>query len=446
MNLAIDSLVKPAMMHLAYEIYSGVAGDRTVSKSWLIDSTVKYLVDKGRFADPDDATVAAEEFIKFCTGRAWVFSDVGLDNDDEPLYEFTHGTFLEFFAASYLVRRYPTPEELAPFLKPRLVAAEWDVVAQLALQIIDKNVEDGGSRFLALILDGIQNAGGKVPFFAARSLGYICPSYDVLNTLVDHCLRADFPEGADLDPARHEDFASCCDQLLGSQEENYLRVRDRLLQGLVARLDAGDLIAADFLLHCDDGYLAGGVSPERLQDLSLFVDSALSDLVTNDDLLALIPDPVLAARLLERGLITVDQAIEQHGLHPLLIERPSVALRPGAMFVSLAATIVARYDAEGFSGPRWEGRRPLVGEVGRWVVETDCRASPTLVRALIRARTNVGEAGPSVLDHPPTDLPHQRPPAFHRGPEKPSASYLATMVAARETKPGAGPEGEGGAL
>ena len=133
-NLAIDSLVKPAMDHLAYEIYSGVAGDRTVSKSWLIDSTVKYLVDKGRFADPDDATVAAEEFIKFCTGRPG-YSATSVWTDDEPLYEFTHGTFLEFFAASYLVRCLPDAGRAGTVPQAASVAAEWDVVAQLALQI-----------------------------------------------------------------------------------------------------------------------------------------------------------------------------------------------------------------------------------------------------------------------------------------------------------------------
>src|SRR6202012_3907341 len=65
---------------------------------------------------------------------------------------FTHRTFMEYFAAFQLVRRCGTPEELAKTLLPRIAVGEWDVVAQLSVQIVNKTAENGADRFFETVL------------------------------------------------------------------------------------------------------------------------------------------------------------------------------------------------------------------------------------------------------------------------------------------------------
>lgn len=52
---------------------------------------------------PDEAEEEATRFVDSCAGRPWVLTDIG-GGATEPRYGFTHRTFLEYFAAEYLVR------------------------------------------------------------------------------------------------------------------------------------------------------------------------------------------------------------------------------------------------------------------------------------------------------------------------------------------------------
>ena len=104
-----------------------------------------------------NATDAAQEFITFCQNRAWVFSDAGTTADGQRLYAFTHRTFLEYFAAAHLAAIHDTPEQLAAALFPRIARQEWEVVAQLAIQIKSASCDRGEERsYAALLGDGRQ--------------------------------------------------------------------------------------------------------------------------------------------------------------------------------------------------------------------------------------------------------------------------------------------------
>jgi predicted NACHT family NTPase len=126
--------VRPALRDLAWWLFTTGGVESAVTKRQAIERTTQYL-HRRRFGDVDEARAAAEEFIEFCRGRAWVFSDQGTTAAGEPLFGFTHRTFLEFFAAEHLAYRKDTAAELVEQLTPRIVAQEWDVVAQIALQI-----------------------------------------------------------------------------------------------------------------------------------------------------------------------------------------------------------------------------------------------------------------------------------------------------------------------
>lgn len=147
-----DSVVRRILQHLAYWLLTRDTAQTAVTERQLVAETARYLADRSPFVLEDEATEAAAEFVEFCRGRAWVFTDVGTTASGENLYTFTHRTFLEFFAARYLSFAYDTPEQLARALAPRVARDEWPVVAPLAVQIKDQSIDRGAERLLLSLL------------------------------------------------------------------------------------------------------------------------------------------------------------------------------------------------------------------------------------------------------------------------------------------------------
>lgn len=172
-----DRHLRPAMQHLAFWVYSESSLRGGVTEHRLIQRTTDYLLGR-RFDDEDSARQEARRFIEFCRGRAWVFSDTGTTRDGESLFQFTHRTFLEYFAAEYLVRTNPTPDDLATVIAPRIRLQEWDVVNELAVQLQDDNVEGAADKLLKTILGHARERGVVYDSsleFSARTLTYLVP-------------------------------------------------------------------------------------------------------------------------------------------------------------------------------------------------------------------------------------------------------------------------------
>ena len=185
--LPFEAHIRPAMMYLADWIYRDQDLQSGVTESRLVARATEYLAQK-RYEDEDEARHAAQAFIEFCTGRAWVFTDTGTTESGERLYQFTHRTFLEYFAACYLVRTNETPSKLSKVLSPRIVRSEWDVVAQLAFQIQNKNIEGAGDRLLQEVLNQSKKrkrGEWHLLQFAARCLEFLVPSPNVIREVVD---------------------------------------------------------------------------------------------------------------------------------------------------------------------------------------------------------------------------------------------------------------------
>lgn len=180
-SLPFEAHVRPAMMHLAHWIYSNETLQGGVTKAALIDETTCYLCPN-RYEDLDEARQAAIDFIDFCRGRAWVFTDTGTTREGDPFFQFTHRTFLEYFTAAHLVRTNPTPEQLVKVLSPRIAAREWDVVAQLACQIQSKQTEGACNVILEKLLHFSKYkrrsvvSQGNLLSFACRALQFLIPS------------------------------------------------------------------------------------------------------------------------------------------------------------------------------------------------------------------------------------------------------------------------------
>ena len=143
-DLRASKQLEPALRHLAWSIFTRDDVQSAVTERELVTTTAQFLEGRG-FESKDDARDAAEEFVSFCRGRMWVFSDVGTTATEESLYAFTHRTFLEYFAAAQLAYDSDAPELLALTIAPRVADEEWWVVAEPAIQIKDSTSNAGGT-------------------------------------------------------------------------------------------------------------------------------------------------------------------------------------------------------------------------------------------------------------------------------------------------------------
>jgi hypothetical protein len=187
--LEIESHIRPAMQYLAHWIYIDSGLEVGVGSQAIVAKTTEYLVGR-RYDDPADAELEANKFVEFCAGRAWVFTDLGTTPSGEPLYNFTHRTFLEYFTAGHLVRLFPSAERLAQVLLPHIEQREWDVVAQLSFQMLDKNVDGGGAELIEELLTEEMDLGDQRELnrlaFVVRTLEFLVPPPALVRTITHH--------------------------------------------------------------------------------------------------------------------------------------------------------------------------------------------------------------------------------------------------------------------
>ncbi|GIH25170.1 hypothetical protein Aph01nite_34800 [Acrocarpospora phusangensis] len=191
----VDALLR----HLAYWLHTRSDGSPAVSRRALVASTRRFLLGRG-MEDADEALAAAEEIIEFCRGRAWVFSSVGVDRHGADLYAFTHRTFMEYYAAAEIAGRYDSPVTLARRLVPRIARREWDVVAQLAVQIKDRTARKGAERIVAELLRDRRLSDDErenLLTFLCRAPGYTSVPQRQLRTLVGRAIEIALRPGED---------------------------------------------------------------------------------------------------------------------------------------------------------------------------------------------------------------------------------------------------------
>jgi hypothetical protein len=113
--------------------------------------------------------------------------------EGESLYQFTHRTFLEYFTASHLVRISRTPDNLKETLLPKIAKREWDVVAQLAFRIQDKQTEEAGDEMLAALIERSfeveESERWNLLSFAARCLEFMVPNPVIRRKITVACVE-----------------------------------------------------------------------------------------------------------------------------------------------------------------------------------------------------------------------------------------------------------------
>jgi len=207
--------------HLARWIYSDESLQSGVKENTLIKEATSFLLRR-RFESEEEAEKAAKEFLEFCRGRAWVFTEVGTTSEGIPLYKFTHKTFLEYFTAANIVRNNNTPEKLWNLLSPKIAERSWDVVAQLAFQMLHEQVEGASDELLELLLrDAQKKKQSRWAYlsFGARCLQFIYPSPKTIRALTQaavRCVIEGTPPSHRGRGAGHSFFSGEAEELMGA--------------------------------------------------------------------------------------------------------------------------------------------------------------------------------------------------------------------------------------
>ena len=193
-ELRASNEVDAAIKHLAFWMLTDQAGTEAVTESDLVAETSEFLAST--IENAGERALAAKEFIEFCRGRAWVFTDAGTTKDGEALFKFTHRTFMEYFAAFELTRITDGPTEVAKVLRPHLAKQEWDVVAQLAVQISNKHSKDGATRIFEALLSEKRRRSNvsrdSIHSFIWRCLSFLPAKPQTLRRLVDASLDSSY--------------------------------------------------------------------------------------------------------------------------------------------------------------------------------------------------------------------------------------------------------------
>ncbi len=246
-----------------------------------------------RIDDEDAADSEANDLLNLCRGRAWILTDVGVDHAmAEPIYKFTHQTFLEYFAALELVRKNSDPDELWKELRPQIELGGWEVVAQVAIQEIEERTEGAADQIVSRLCDAASTTEAEESLnliqFASKNLDTFDLSASSIRAVVRICSELFIRELASQvrlvvgeGPARWLDLELFGPELVPLQvvvsrsDERHLSVVFREIFEVVEReISSADVelagIAALMALAVDDfvSFLFGGRSSEDSLDLA----------------------------------------------------------------------------------------------------------------------------------------------------------------------------------
>jgi NACHT domain-containing protein len=317
--------VKPALRYLAWWLFTRQDAATAVTERELIARTAEFL--RSSFESPDDAQDAAREFVEFCHGRMWIFTDVGTTAAGDKLYAFTHRTFLEYFAAAHLAYDCDTPENLAATLAPHLVHDEWPVVAELAVQIKDRASSNGAARVYAAVLTGAdqwtQDELLGLLRFLALTLRSVDPSPQQVRALTGRLIAESIVAEGDLNPVgglRPADtfmpptalWQGAVSELLNNCGQYRDTVADELGSAIQVAVATGDQKACVNAIR-----LAAALSDTIGAPTQVgFWEECSAALLRADPtatIEAAAADPYVRTKALEAGLITLRDALELPG-------------------------------------------------------------------------------------------------------------------------------------
>ena len=230
-TLAFETRLRPVVAALAYWIYNEPPARGGVTEQELIKRVSTIIAPTKR--NETQTREAAQEFVAFCKGRAWVFTDIGADTET-PLYQFTHRTFLEYFTAVHLVGTTQTVSELLDLILPRIERGEWELVARMAFQIKARQTFTATEELLTKTISRASalnpTLSGRLLSFAIGTLEALVPPIELTNEIAEEVTTAAILSVV----LANEPLTRIPIMAIGTNED----VRINLIKALVARLGA----------------------------------------------------------------------------------------------------------------------------------------------------------------------------------------------------------------
>ena len=321
-------LLEPVLRHLAWWLFTRADTQVAVTERELISATTEFLHGRG-FESLDDAREAAREFVEFSRGRMWVFSDHGTAASGEKLYDFTHRTFLEYFAAARLAFDSDTPEKLAKTLLPRVARGEWDVVGELSVQIKNQTSTDGAKRVYECMLDDRRRrspeGSSNILQFLARTLRSVDPSPRLIRLLGVKVLQFLFSGPLDEDV-----YYLPLLWLIGNSDMHTAIVGAEIDAAIASMIGSNDseerLNAIRFVLSMDTALYRIFADPESTfssagRSADFWSQKSAENIRLYREAITVLAPSYESVRIeaMQSGLITVDEALGMPGgLQPLL--------------------------------------------------------------------------------------------------------------------------------
>ncbi len=147
---------RSALRLIAWELLTtlaeGIGRERAVE---LIVDHFEVTQHEGRAT----AAADAEALLEFCVGRSWVFTEFGVTSGGTAIFQFTHRTFLEYFAAEHIVVDRPSDRRACDMLD-RLRAGD-EMVPTLCVHLLDQRYEGGATRIMNELRELASGADGR---------------------------------------------------------------------------------------------------------------------------------------------------------------------------------------------------------------------------------------------------------------------------------------------
>jgi NACHT domain len=240
-KLGSDHLVEPTLRHLAWWLLTREDNRTTASEHELVAETTEFMRQR-EYETLDEAERAAREFVDFCRGRMWVFSDAGTTADGEKLYAFTHRTFMEYFAAWNLAATSDTPEDLVRELAALVSTVGWHVVGELAVKIKSDISMRGADRIYTEFINlapASNGNSGEILAFLVKCIESARPSQAIVRLLTRSVLDYIFFSGYILKVWSAEEDEAIGAQpasLLINRSEGYYSIVDDEISGRLANM------------------------------------------------------------------------------------------------------------------------------------------------------------------------------------------------------------------
>ncbi|MFC9895608.1 NACHT domain-containing protein [Nocardia sp. NPDC127579] len=121
----------------------------------IVDELVPFLAER-TFASRQQAEEFVHAMLARCRGRAWIFTDIGLDRNDRDLFTFTHASFREYFGALYFVRTHQSVHAVVDHLYPLVTAGKSEIYAQVCCALFEERSLAGASDVIAAMVDKLR--------------------------------------------------------------------------------------------------------------------------------------------------------------------------------------------------------------------------------------------------------------------------------------------------